>query len=1083
MSASSVKAGEAYVEIGIRNRIAQGAAGVQSDLNAIGEKVTRLGATIAASSGALLAMPIQAASRMQETMGKFSVVFGDSANDVEKWSDKTANTVGISEEAMASMLASMQDLLVPMGVLPDRATDMSKTLSTLAVDLGSFNNMDTADVFRDLMSAITGEGQVMKKYGVILTETATKQELLNMGLDPKAADDNAKATARMNIILRGTTAAQGDAIRTADSFANQLKKLWATINDASAAMGGAFIDDITALVNTAVKGVYAFRNFVVQNQDLTRAVGVTAISFGAAGTSLVALGIAARATAGIMGTLQMASQVAASVASFAWSGVSAAMYLLTIKARIASAIVSSVWAGAVPVISTAWKALTGILGAVMQGIVSTLSAAAIAVPWIAAAGVIAVAWFGLDTVLATLAGAAAAAWAASAGTVATAWTATAGVLVPLAVAVSGVWVAAAGVVGAAWTTLSAAFAAGGWIAVAASLIASAAWGAHSIYMKVLALKQVADAFIVGMAWSTAGVVASASWSGFKTVMGLLVSPMKALTLAGSLLSTTLSVGGSMVSTAWSTAWAIVTSPITLFVAGSAAVLAAVGALVTAAGYLALSGTEFGAAWDIASKNIGRTVSIITTVFDAIKTALGSGDYAAAAEVLWLGIQAAFWTGVAGNMESFKWLFKEGWAATKRFFSNLLDLTLRTMKAIAQAIMDPVGSYKALQGVIADMATATVSFDVDAKATGAIKALEARRAELAITGNRIKREEEADRARNARLERIAAINKRITEGSITKEQGQQELKTFDQKAAVDRQVFEGEIDEQKAMEIKLKIDTEGMTNQEVDSMVKSAKSKKEKNAEDTYKDKTNSIELEILALEKGADAAERKRLADEGLTEAQIKQVEALKAKKKQLEEIKALEEKQQSQRVEGIFEKADELREAGVAPDEVFKMVMKQIDSDQQGGKITKEQATGAKETARGNLDGEMDRLKQEGQALAESLRTPGEKLSNELKRISQLQDQGVIDETTATRAEDKVRKEFSEEQARIEEQANQQTEKLDQEQKPVGPNASFSGFAASIIGMGPRLEDQQLKVSKEQLQTQRELLKQQKRDNVARFG
>jgi hypothetical protein len=1016
-------------------------------------------------------------------MNKFNVVFGDQAGKVKLWGDEFANAVGRSKTEVASFLASNQDLLVPLGLDPAAAQQMSKDLLGLTYDLASFNNLADADVARDLQAALTGSGEVMKKYGVILTEAATKQELLNMGLDPKTADDNAKATARMNIILRGTTAAQGDAIRTADSFANQLKKLWSAVTDTSTAIGSTFIEDITALVNVAMKGVYAFRDFVSQNQDLARAVGLATLSTGAAGVSLIAVGVAARATAGVMGTLQLASQVAASVAYAAWSGVSAAMYLLTIKARIAAAIVSAVWAGAVPVISTAWKALTGIIGVVMQGIISTLSAAALAAPWIAAAGVIAVAWFGLDAVLTALAGTASIAWAASAGVVGTAWTTLAAVMAPLAVAVGGAWTAAAAFVGTAWTTLSAAFMASGAAASLAAAIATVAWSAHGAVIAALAVEQSAAALIVGLAWSAAGFVGSLAMSGLGAVLTYLLVPANAFAISAGIVSGAWTIAAATASAAWSIAWGIITAPIMPFIIAGAAALAVVGSLIAAAGYLAIKGADFGAAWGIASKVLGRFVSIINTTFDAIKTALGSGDYAGAAEVLWLGIQAAFWTGVSGAMDSFKWLFSEGWAATKRFFSNLLDLTWRTMKAIAQAIMDPVGSYKELQGVIADMATATVSFDVDAKATGAMAALAARRSELTLTGQRIKAEQEADRARKARLEEIESINKRIAEGSITKEQGQQEMKKFDQKAAVDKQVFEGEIDEQKAMEIKLKIDTEGMTNQEVDSMVKSAKSEKEQNAEDTYNDKVSSIELEILALEKGADAAERKRLADEGLTEAQIKQIEALKAKKKQLEEIKALEEKQQSQRVDGIFKKADELREAGVAPDEVFKMVMKQIDSDQQSGKITEEQATGAKETARANLDSDMERMRQEGKALAESLRTPGEKLSNELKRISQLQDSGVIDDKTATRAEDKARNDFAEEQKRIEEQSNQQTQTLDQEQKSVGPNATFSAAAASIIGNGGRFESESLKVQRETANNTAMMAKRAKERELARLG
>ena len=210
----SIAAGKGHVEIGIRNRIAAGARGVQSDLDKMGKalrgqgaRLAKIGGTIAAAAVGPLALVIRKASEMQETMGKFSVVFGDASKDVLEWSNSTASAMGVSEQSMAGMLSSMQDLLVPMGVVPDQAMDMGKELSKLAVDLASFNNMDSAKTFEDMTAAITGSGEVMKKYGVILSEAAVKQELLAMRLDPKTADDAAKAQARLNIIMRGTTAA------------------------------------------------------------------------------------------------------------------------------------------------------------------------------------------------------------------------------------------------------------------------------------------------------------------------------------------------------------------------------------------------------------------------------------------------------------------------------------------------------------------------------------------------------------------------------------------------------------------------------------------------------------------------------------------------------------------------------------------------------------------------------------------------------------------------------------------------------------------------------------------------------------
>jgi hypothetical protein len=227
----------------------------------IGMAFAKVGAAVSAVSFGAFAVMVAKASEMQEAMGKFAVVFGDSAGAVEASAKSMASELGVSRLEIIQMLGSMQDLLVPMGVATEEATGMSQQMARLAVDLGSFNNMASEQVFGDLQAAITGSGEVMKKYGVVLNETAVKQELLNMGMDPANADDAAKAQARLNIILAGTTAAQGDAVRTAGSFANQVKRLKANFADIAVTIGGPFLESLASIaesINTRMATAFAF---------------------------------------------------------------------------------------------------------------------------------------------------------------------------------------------------------------------------------------------------------------------------------------------------------------------------------------------------------------------------------------------------------------------------------------------------------------------------------------------------------------------------------------------------------------------------------------------------------------------------------------------------------------------------------------------------------------------------------------------------------------------------------------------------------------------------------------------------------
>lgn len=286
-STGAIKAGRAFVEIGTDNSpLIKGLKRSTRLLNDYASRAASIGTKMVATGAALLTpvfMAISAGSDMQETMNKFNVVFADNAKAVKAWGDEYGDQVGRSKRQIADFLASNQDLLVPMGFEPGAAEQMSKDITKLSVDLASFNNKQDADVLNDLQAALTGSGEVMKKYGVIVSEAAVKQELMNMQLNPKTVAEAQKAQARWNIILRGTTAAQGDAARSANSWANQEKALAATIEDVSGEIGEKLLPVVTPLLTMFKDGVKTVGSFIAANAGIVFAVA-------GAGAALITLG-------------------------------------------------------------------------------------------------------------------------------------------------------------------------------------------------------------------------------------------------------------------------------------------------------------------------------------------------------------------------------------------------------------------------------------------------------------------------------------------------------------------------------------------------------------------------------------------------------------------------------------------------------------------------------------------------------------------------------------------------------------------------------------------------------------------------
>lgn len=185
------------------------------------------------------AASIAAASDVEEMQSKFNVVFAQEGPRVTAALDEFAGAANRSKTELMGYAATLQDTFVPLGFARDASADMSIQLVKLAEDLASFNNLNTADVVRDLQSALVGNTETLRKYGVVAQETQIKQEALALGLwDGKGAiDAQAKANAILSLTLKGTTDAQGDAINTADSYANVSKGLEAAVLDLKVAIG------------------------------------------------------------------------------------------------------------------------------------------------------------------------------------------------------------------------------------------------------------------------------------------------------------------------------------------------------------------------------------------------------------------------------------------------------------------------------------------------------------------------------------------------------------------------------------------------------------------------------------------------------------------------------------------------------------------------------------------------------------------------------------------------------------------------------------------------------------------------------
>lgn len=265
----------------------------------------RLSIAVTAPVAGLSALFVKAASDAEEMTSKFNVVFGQNAAEVRAWAEEYGDSVGRATQDLMEMAASVQDTFVPLGFARSEASEMSKSLTQLAVDVASFNNATDAETMRDFQSALVGNHEAVRKYGIIITESTLKQELQRMGMEKAtgAALDQAKVQARLNLIMAGTADAHGDAARTADSTANSFRALQAQFKEVSIELGQRLIPFALKLIDWAKDALAAFQSLSPEMQNLSLLLAGLAAALGPV---LIALGFMASGLAALMSPIALA---------------------------------------------------------------------------------------------------------------------------------------------------------------------------------------------------------------------------------------------------------------------------------------------------------------------------------------------------------------------------------------------------------------------------------------------------------------------------------------------------------------------------------------------------------------------------------------------------------------------------------------------------------------------------------------------------------------------------------------------------------------------------------------------------------
>jgi SLT domain-containing protein len=241
-----------------------------------GKAMSRIGGATAGlfAGGAIVAgvkKVADAGSDLNETVNKTGLAFGRNAGAIQAWAQGSAKSMGLPKQAALEGASSFGLLLSKIGVGAGQTAKMSTAMVQLAVDLGSVHNADPTQIIEAQTAAFRGEYDSLQQFVPAINAAAVEQEALAQTHKRSAKEltDAEKAQAVYSIMLKQTTAEQGDFARTADESANKTKINAARVKDLQANIGTALLPALNAGANA----LGTMGNWIERNQGAAKVLG------------------------------------------------------------------------------------------------------------------------------------------------------------------------------------------------------------------------------------------------------------------------------------------------------------------------------------------------------------------------------------------------------------------------------------------------------------------------------------------------------------------------------------------------------------------------------------------------------------------------------------------------------------------------------------------------------------------------------------------------------------------------------------------------------------------------------------------
>lgn len=218
---------------------------------------------------------VEVASSVEEMQNKFDVVFGDMRDEVDKWAQEYSDAIGRNKNDIKTYLADQQNLLVGFGMTRQAGAEMAEQMTSLALDLASFGNMDETASVNAMTKAVMGESEAAKTLGAVLNDSTRAQAMATLGL--KGTYDKLDQLTKMQVnyqaILQQSPDAIGDCQRSLDSYESTKKRYIAKLKEIKTIVGQFFLPTYQKILSIGAKGLTMIRDWLQKLTDLTDKLG------------------------------------------------------------------------------------------------------------------------------------------------------------------------------------------------------------------------------------------------------------------------------------------------------------------------------------------------------------------------------------------------------------------------------------------------------------------------------------------------------------------------------------------------------------------------------------------------------------------------------------------------------------------------------------------------------------------------------------------------------------------------------------------------------------------------------------------